>query len=346
MAKIENNVAAGKKPVAVIILNWNGAKLLREFLPEVVRTTNAEIADVIVADNGSTDDSVEVLEREFPEVKLLKFAENYGFAEGYNRAIKATQYEYTVLLNSDVATAQHWVEPMLEYCRSHSDVAACQPKLLSYAEKSKFEYAGAAGGYIDHLGYPYCRGRIFSTVETDNGQYDQHDVSLFWASGAGLFVRSEVYLRAGGLDKDFFAHMEEIDLCWRIHLLGYDIRFVPESVIYHLGGGSLPAGNPRKTYLNFRNNLLLLHKNLPKKVGRRVLFIRRMYDALAFFMFVAKLDFANARAVLKAHSDFKKMRKKYTDCQPQERNLLDEHPGSQCNIVLDYYLRGRRKFQQ
>ena len=335
----------GTKPVAVIILNWNGAKLLRKFLPEVVRNTNDEIADVIVADNGSTDNSVEVLEKEFPEVKLIKFAENYGFAEGYNRAIAATRYEYTVLLNSDVATAPHWVEPLLDYCRSHGNVAACQPKILSYVDKSMFEYAGAAGGFIDRLGYPYCRGRIFASIEKDYGQYDrQHDVSLFWASGAGLFVKTEAYLLAGGLDKGFFAHMEEIDLCWRIHLLGYDIRFVPESVIYHLGGGSLPAGNPKKTYLNFRNNLLLLYKNLPVKDGKRVLFVRRLYDALAFFMFVAKFDFPNAKAVLKAHSDFKKMRKNYIGCQPKNRNLLKEHSGCGCNIVIDYYLKGRKKF--
>lgn len=335
----------GTKPVAVIILNWNGAKLLREFLPEVVKNTNAEIADVIVADNGSTDNSAEVLEKEFPEVKLIKFAENYGFAEGYNRAIAATRYEYTVLLNSDVATAPHWVEPLLDYCRRHSNVAACQPKILSYVDKSMFEYAGAAGGFIDRLGYPYCRGRIFASIEKDYGQYDlQHDVSLFWASGAGLFVKTEAYLLAGGLDKGFFAHMEEIDLCWRIHLLGYDIRFVPESVIYHLGGGSLPAGNPKKTYLNFRNNLLLLYKNLPVKDGKRVLFVRRLYDALAFFMFVAKFDFPNAKAVLKAHSDFKKMRNNYIGCQPKNRNLLKEHPGCDCNIVIDYYLKGRKRF--
>lgn len=333
-----------KKPVAVIILNWNGAKLLREFLPSVIKNTNSEIANVIVADNGSTDDSIKVLENEFAEVKLLRFSENYGFAEGYNRAIKETQYEYTVLLNSDVEVAPRWVEPLLKYCQEHSDVAACQPKLLSYTDKSLFEYAGAAGGFIDHLGYPYCRGRIFSTIEKDNGQYDQHDVSIFWASGAGLFVRTETYLKAGGLDSGFFAHMEEIDLCWRIHLLGFDIRYVPESVIYHLGGGSLPAGNPRKTYLNFRNNLLLLHKNLPVKDGKRILFIRRLYDTLALFMFVAKLDFSNARAILKAHVDFKKMRRNYTDCQPSTRNLLNEHPGCNCNIVIDYYLKGRRKF--
>lgn len=341
MAKPQEN--GSKKPVAVIILNWNGVKLLREFLPSVVRCTNSEIADVIVADNGSSDNSLEVLEREFPEVITLPLDKNYGYAEGYNRAIKATEYEYTVLLNSDVEVTPHWVEPMLDFCRAHADVAACQPKILAYTDKRMFEYAGAAGGFVDRLGYPYCRGRIFSSIEEDKGQYDT-PISLFWASGAGLFVRTEAYLAAGGLDRLFFAHMEEIDLCWRIHRLGFDIRFVPESVIYHLGGGSLPAGNPRKTYLNFRNNLLLLYKNLPIKEGRRTLFIRRLYDTLAFFMFLAKLDIPNAKAVIQAHRDFRAMRKHYKGCQPTQGNLLHEHEGCRCNIVIDYYLRHRRTF--
>ena len=342
MAITDNNMQ-GNKPVAVIILNWNGVRLLREFLPSVVRCTNPEIADVVVADNGSSDNSLEVLEREFPEVKVLPLDKNYGYAEGYNRAVKATHYEYTVLLNSDVEVTPHWVEPMLDYCREHGDVAACQPKILAYTDKRMFEYAGAAGGFIDRLGFPYCRGRIFASIEEDKGQYDT-PISLFWASGAGLFVRTEAYLAAGGLDRLFFAHMEEIDLCWRIHLLGFDIRFVPDSVIYHLGGGSLPAGNPRKTYLNFRNNLLLLYKNLPLREGRRKLFVRRLYDTLAFAMFVAKLDFPNAKAVLQAHRDFRTMRKHYVGCQPADRNLLREHQGCRCNIVIDYYLRRRRTF--
>ena len=197
--------------MAVIILNWNGVKLLREFLPSVVKNTNSDIADVIVADNGSSDDSLQVLEREFPDVLVLPLDKNYGYAEGYNRAIKATHYEYTILLNSDVEVTPHWVEPMLEYCSTHRTVAACQPKILAYTDKTQFEYAGAAGGFIDRMGYPYCRGRIFATVEHDRGQYDT-DMGIFWASGAGLFVRTEVYLKAGGLDRLFFAHMEEIDL--------------------------------------------------------------------------------------------------------------------------------------
>ena len=337
---------AHPKPVAVIILNWNGAQLLREFLPGVVRHTSRDVADVIVADNGSTDGSVELLRHDFPQVRLICFDQNYGFAEGYNRAIAQAGYEYTVLLNSDATATPGWIEPMLDYCRVHPEVAACQPKIHAYTEKDAFEYAGAAGGFIDRLGYPYCRGRLFSTVERDTGQYDQRDVSLFWASGAALFVRTKAYLDAGGLDSRFFAHMEEIDLCWRIHLLGYDIRYVPQSMIYHLGGGSLPMGNPRKTYLNFRNNLLLLYKNLPLKEGRRLLWARRLCDAAAFMMFLGTLHVPDALAVLRAHRDYRRMRHSYTGIQPPERNLLKEHPGSQRSIIVDYYLRRRRKFSQ
>lgn len=331
------------KPIAVIILNWNGAKLLQEFLPSVCKNTNPEIADVIVADNGSTDNSREVLQKEFPSVKTILFDNNYGFAEGYNLAIKRCQeYKYTVLLNSDVQVGERWLEPLFDYCENHPEVAACQPKILSYKEPQLFEYAGAAGGFIDKLGYPYCRGRIFSTVEQDNGQYDTEPVDIMWATGAALFVRTDIYLAVGGLDKKFFAHMEEIDLCWRIHLAGHKIKAITNGTVFHLGGGSLPASNPRKTYLNFRNNLLLLHKNLPKKEGKKLLFIRRLYDTLAFFMFVAKCDFKNAKAIINAHMDFKKMRKEYTSF-PQ-KNLIGTLPGSDCNIILDYYLKGRKTY--
>lgn len=333
------------KSVAVIILNWNGAKLLKEFLPSVCENTNSEIADVIVADNGSTDNSLELLKNEFATVKTIKFDKNYGFAEGYNRAIEACKnYKYTVLLNSDVKTPSQWLEPLYEFCEKNPDVAACQPKILSYKNETEFEYAGAAGGFIDKLGYPYCRGRIFSTVEEDKGQYDTIPIDIMWATGAALFARTDIYLSVGGLDAKFFAHMEEIDLCWRIHLAGYKIKAVTDSAVYHLGGGSLPASNPRKTYLNFRNNLLLLHKNLPQKEGKKLLFIRRLYDTLAFFMFAIKCDYKNAKAILKAHADFKKMRKEYTEFP--EKNLLGSLPGSECNIIIDYYLRGRKKYLQ
>ncbi|MBQ3604768.1 MAG: glycosyltransferase family 2 protein [Muribaculaceae bacterium] len=325
--------------VAVIILNWNGEKLLREYLPSVIETTDSSIADVIVADNGSTDSSVELLRKEFPQVKLLEFSENYGFAEGYNRAIKATNYPYTVLLNSDVATTEGWINVLYDYMEANPNVGACQPKIRAYTNKTHFEYAGAAGGFIDRNGYPYCRGRIFDTVEEDKGQYDEV-MPIFWATGAALMVRSQLYIDAGGLDKDFFAHMEEIDLCWRILLTGSEIMAVPQSVVYHLGGGSLPASNPRKTYLNFRNNLLMLHKNLPDETRGKTLFIRRLLDTVAWAKYMATFDFKNANAILKAHNDFKKMRKTYT-IHPTI-DLLRTRTDCRRNILLDYYLRGRK----
>lgn len=327
--------------VAVIILNWNGEKLLREYLPSVIETTDTSIADVIVADNGSTDSSVELLRKEFPQVKLLEFKENYGFAEGYNRAIKETNYPYTVLLNSDVATTQGWINTLFDYMEANPNVGACQPKIRAYTNKSYFEYAGAAGGFIDSNGYPYCRGRIFDTVEEDKGQYDEV-IPVFWATGAALMVRSDLYLGVGGLDKDFFAHMEEIDLCWRILLTGSEIMAVPQSVVYHLGGGSLPASNPRKTYLNFRNNLLMLHKNLPDATRGKKLFVRRLLDTVAWAKFMATFDFKNANAILKAHNDFRSMRKAYTNHPSVD--LLQTRPDCHRNILLDYYLRGRKKW--
>ncbi len=330
-----------KKPIAVIILNWNGEKLLTEFLPSVVATTPSDLADIIVADNGSTDSSAELLHRDFPQVQVLQFDQNYGFAEGYNRAIKATGYRYTILLNSDVATTSGWLTPLYEYMEANPGVGACQPKILSYNNPKQFEYAGACGGFIDHNGYPFCRGRIFDTIETDSHQYDT-PCSIFWATGACLMVRSELYLEVGGLDRNFFAHMEEIDLCWRILLRDYDIKVIPQSAVKHLGGGSLPASNPRKTYLNFRNNLLLLHKNLPDATRSRTLLRRRLYDTIAWAKFMLTLDFANANAILRAHRDFRRMRVNYTS-HPDRDLLLDDttpHP----NIIIDYYLRRRNKF--
>lgn len=337
------DIVGQSRDVAVIILNWNGSSLLREFLPQVIAATDRSVARIIVADNGSTDDSRELLEREFPEVECLFFEENHGFAGGYNLALDLTDCKYTVLLNSDVATAPGWVGKLRDFMESHDDVGACQPKILSYADSDKFEYAGAAGGFIDRNGYPYCRGRIFSTCESDHGQYDS-DIDVFWASGACLMVRSELYRRLGGLDTAFFAHMEEIDLCWRIRLAGYRVCAVSDAAVYHLGGGSLPDTNPRKVYLNFRNNLLMLHKNLPDKVRRRKLFVRRLLDTLAFFKYAATFKFAFASAIVKAHRDFARMRKKYTE--HPEVNLLDVLPGCKINILTSYYLRGRRYWSQ
>ncbi len=328
-------------PVAVIILNWNGSRLLREYLPSVVATTDPAIGRVIVVDNGSDDDSPEVLRNEFPEVETISFDRNLGFAAGYNKAIEMTRYPYTVLLNSDVRTSEGWLRPLYDFMESHPEVGAIQPKLLSDSDPTSFEYAGACGGFIDRNGYPYCRGRIFADCERDNGQYDTV-ADIFWATGACLMVRSELYLRVGGLDSRFFAHMEEIDLCWRILLSGHSIKAVPDSKVYHLGGGSLPASNPRKTYLNFRNNLLMLHKNLPDSVRAPKLFKRRLLDTIAWAKFVATLDFKNAAAIVRAHRDFTRMRRDY-NVHP-DRNLLGERPDTRLNILTSYYLKRKRKY--
>ena len=311
-----------KPSTAVVILNWNGSELLKKYLPSVIANTPAGVADVIVADHGSTDDSLTVLKDGFPTVKTIFFDKNYGFADGYNRAIAtlAGRYRYVVLLNSDVAVPAGWIEPLVDFMEAHPEAGGCQPKILADRQRDTFEYAGASGGFIDRHGYPYCRGRLFATCEQDNGQYDE-PIEIFWATGACLMTRVDLYNTVGGLDAEFFAHMEEIDLCWRIHLAGFQIWAVPSSHVFHLGGGSLPAENPKKTYLNFRNNLLLLHKNLPDSTRRRKLFVRRLLDTIAWAKFVATLDFKNARAVLKAHRDFRRMARRYTT--HPDTDLLD-----------------------
>lgn len=324
------------KKLGVIILNWNGRGLLEKFIPAASKFTISDQADLIVADNGSTDDSVEWLRRNHPEVRIISFEKNHGFAEGYNRAIELAEYEYVTLLNSDVEVTEGWWQPILSFLENNPDVGAVQPKILSYSDKSSFEYAGAAGGYLDSLGYPYCRGRLFDVVEKDHGQYDGPPADVAWASGACLTMPRKVYRRLGGLDPEFFAHMEEIDLCCRVHLAGLRVCALSGSHVYHVGGASLNQGNPKKTYLNFRNNLLLLHKNLPKGRGRRILFLRRLADTLAFGMFLLKGDIANARAVIKAHNDFRRMRGRY-NLRP-DQDVLRELPGANRNAVIARYL--------
>ena len=323
------------KKLGVIILNWNGLDLLKKFIPTAVEFTVSDSRDLIVADNGSTDASVEWLEKEFPQVRIIALDRNYGFAEGYNRAIQAAEYEYVVLLNSDVEVTKGWWQPMLEFMEKHPQCGALQPKIMAYNDRSRFEYAGAAGGLLDTLGYPYCLGRLFDVTEADNGQYDLDGVELCWASGACLMTRRDLYLGLGGLDPRFFAHMEEIDLCCRILNRGYKIYAVPQSRVYHVGGASLAQGNPKKTYLNFRNNLLLLYKNLPAAQGRRKLFLRRLADTLAFGMFLLKGDFPNAKAVIKAHNDFRKMKKHYSPLESKEKIHF---PGSDRNAIVARYL--------
>lgn len=292
---------------SVVILNWNGAEMLRRFLPSVIAYSQGEGVEICVADNASSDNSCEVIEREFPEVRLIRLSENYGFAEGYNRALQQIDAEYVVLLNSDVEVTSGWLEPMTDYLDKHPQVAACQPKLLSFQEKSCFEYAGAAGGFIDKYGYPFCRGRIFDVIESDHGQYDDI-IPVFWATGAALLIRLQVYREVGGLDGRFFAHMEEIDLCWRLRSRGYGIVCLPFSKVYHVGGATLKKENPRKTLLNFRNNLIMLYKNLPENELYRVMRVRLFLDYLAAFVFLLKGDKNNSLAVLRARKEYMSMR--------------------------------------
>lgn len=332
-----------QKKLAVIILNWNGLDLLKTFLPTAEKFTSGEQVDLFVADNGSTDGSIDWLREFHPELKVIPFDRNYGFAEGYNKAISMTSYPYTLLLNSDVEVTEGWWQPLLSFMEDNPDVGALQPKIKDFKNKDSFEYAGAAGGYLDALGYPYCRGRLFDCIEKDEGQFDGPPVEVCWASGAALMVRTDLYLRLGGLDPLFFAHMEEIDLCCRIRLNGYRVCALSDSEVFHVGGASLAQGNARKTYLNFRNNLLLLYKNLPPSSGDRKIFLRRLVDSLAFFMFLAKFDFRNAQAVLKAHSDFRKMKKlNYKDYKRPESFLA--FPGSEKNIIRDRFIKGIKKY--
>ncbi|MBO5662214.1 MAG: glycosyltransferase family 2 protein [Tidjanibacter sp.] len=285
----------------VVILNWNGASLLERFLPRVV-TSVPEWARVVVADNGSTDNSEEVVAR-MDGVEWLPLGENYGFAGGYNRALRDMEGDYFVLLNSDVEPAEGWLEPLVARLESNPRLAAVQPKIRAYNAPEMFEYAGAAGGYIDLYGYPFCRGRIMGTVERDEGQYDSSR-SLFWASGACMVVRAEAWRKAGGLDEDFFAHMEEIDLCWRLQLMGYEVEAVGDSVVYHIGGGTLPNNSPRKIYLNFRNSLAMMYKCLPEKEMWRLK--RRLWmDRLSQLVYLLKGEWSYARAVGQAHRDYR-----------------------------------------
>lgn len=336
--------------LAIVILNWNGAAMLHRYLPSVLQCSDEPGVQVIVADNASTDNSRELLAKEFPAVPVIRLDRNYGFAEGYNQALRQVEADAYLLLNSDVEIRQpHWLLPMLDYMDRHPDVAACQPKLLDLRRPGRFEYAGGAGGYIDRLGYPYCRGRVFSSIEADRGQYDTA-VSLHWATGAALLVRRAAYWDAGGLDGRFFAHQEEIDLCWRLRARGFRIVCIPQSTAYHLGGASLAQGNPRKTFLNFRNNLLLLYKNLPNSRIDRLLTLRRCLDGLAALKFLLTFDFGNFKAVYRAHREFSRLRPSFA--QSRRENLAARNVPTgfrDCapfSLLWQYYVRRHRRFSQ
>ena len=332
--------------VAIVILNWNGADMMRRFLPGVI--ANSPEARVFVADNASSDGSLEMLSADFPTVSQIVLDRNYGFADGYNQALRQVEAEYYVLLNSDVETPHQWLAPLLQYMEANPDVAACQPILRCQWNKEYFEYAGAAGGYLDSLGYPYCRGRLMATVEKDYGQYNTI-VPVMWATGACMMIRSQDYWQVGGLDGRFFAHQEEIDLCWRLRSRGRGIVCIPDSIVYHLGGGTLPQGNPRKTFLNFRNNLLLLYKNLPQERLEPVMRIRFWLDALASLKFLLTFQWGSFLAVWRARREYHRIRADFQ--QDRDRNLafgiLSPVPEqSTFSLLYQYYVKGRKKYSQ
>jgi len=334
--------------IAVVILNWNGCDMLRSFLPSVVSLSEADGAVVYVADNGSTDTSVEMLRREFPTVRLILLEENHGFADGYNLALEKVDAEYVVLLNSDVEVTGHWLQPLAEYMDTHPETAACQPKIRSWRKKQEFEYAGAAGGFLDRYGYPFCRGRIMGVVEEDRGQYDTV-IPVFWATGAALFIRLKDYREAGGLDGRFFAHMEEIDLCWRLRARGRQIVCVPQSMVYHVGGATLKKENPRKTFLNFRNNLVMLYKNLPSEELTSVMRIRAVLDYVAALNFLLKFQFPNALAVIRARREYRSLRSAFAPAREEnlKKTSLSVIPErTKSSILAQYYLRGKKYFSQ
>lgn len=333
--------------VAIVILNWNGRKMLQQYLPTLLK--NAGGARVYVADNASTDDSVSFLKTYYNEVKLILLERNWGFADGYNKALAQVEARYYVLLNSDVEVTPAWLATLLAWMEAHPDVAACQPKLRAVHHKECFEYAGAAGGFIDRLGYPFCRGRLFDSVEEDHGQYDQPR-EVFWATGACLMIRAEDYWAVGGLDGRFFAHCEEIDLCWRLRWLGRKICCVPQSVVYHVGGGTLPQGNPRKTYLNFRNNLTMLYKNLPDEQLGKVMRWRWLLDYVAALeTLIVNRNWGDFKAIFRARAAYKKWKPEY---EADRRRIqasrqcaaIAEHKNY--SILWQYYIKGKRKFCQ
>jgi len=331
--------------VAVVILNWNGEKFLKKFLPSVISNTIESGVDVIIADNGSTDGSIPFLEKSFPSIKVIKLDKNYGFASGYNLALKQIEAEYYVLLNSDVDVPQGWLNPLIQFMDGNPQAAACMPKILDYDNPSHFEYAGAAGGFVDVFGYPYCRGRILSCIEEDKGQYDE-PIEIFWASGACLFIRSKTYRETGGLDDDFFAHMEEIDLCWRLKKSGYSCWCIPSSKVYHVGGGTLPNNNPRKLYYNYRNSLYMLYKNLPKGKLFFTIFARMVLDGLSAIAYLFNGKFRFFKAVFMAHCAYWNSlgilrRKRKIIATSTDKN---DAQYSKRSILVDFFLLKKKTF--
>jgi GT2 family glycosyltransferase len=330
----------------IVILNWNGLGYLKMFLGTVIRYSADNETVVCVADNGSTDGSSEWVTENYREVKLIRLDKNYGFAGGYNLAIEQLDAKYFVLLNSDIEVTEGWLLPLVSFMDSDPGVASCQPKILSYNRKDYFEHAGAGGCFIDRFGFPFCRGRIFNKVEKDTGQYD-NQIDVFWSSGACMIVRSDAWKKCGGFDASFFAHMEEIDLCWRFYKTGYRVCYLPLSVVYHIGGGTLSYNSPFKTYLNFRNSLYLLYKNLPDNKLRTVMFKRRLLDGLAAVFFLVKGSLRSVKAVLNAHSDYYKHLSELKVKREVVKKLEGEDypiPVLNKSVVFEFYIKGNKTY--
>jgi len=332
---------------AVVILNWNGLGYLKMFLDIVRKNTTDADTELYVADNGSSDGSADWVADNFKDIKLLRFEKNFGFAGGYNLAFEKIDAEYYLLLNSDIEVTEGWLQPLVTYMDSNPDAASCQPKILSYQQKGYFEYAGAAGGFIDKLGYPLCRGRILTHIEEDNGQYDSQS-DIFWSTGACMMVRSRLWKECGGFDADFFAHMEEIDLCWRFHRKGYRVSYIPDSKVYHVGGGALPYNSPFKTYLNFRNSLFLLYKNLPDRNFSGIMLKRKILDGIAALFFLVKGQFSSTAAVWKAHRDYYKHSTKLKEKRKLVRIACENKSAqlilNKC-IVFEFYIKRNKTFR-
>ncbi len=331
---------------AVVILNWNGIEWLQKFLETTVKQSVSADTMVYVADNGSTDGSVEWVAETISAARIIQLGSNYGFAGGYNYALAGITAKYYILLNSDAEVTEGWLGPLTEYMDQNPDVAACQPKIKSFFNKDHFEYAGAAGGYIDRYGYTFCRGRIFDHIEKDEGQYN-NIADIFWASGACMMVRADAWKKCGGFDDDFFAHMEEVDLCWRFHLAGYRVACIPQSVVYHVGGGSLPYDSDKKTYLNFRNNLFLLYKNLPGTKLKKIIFLRKILDGLAAAMFLLKGRPKSLKAIRMAHRDFRGSIDSLREKREAVKSITHGEGDNfllNISIVERFYLRGQKIF--
>ena len=331
--------------IAIVILNWNGQKYLEQFLPSVLSTIDKDTA-IVVADNGSSDDSISFLEKNYPSIRIILFEKNYGFAKGYNEALKLVEAKYYVLLNSDVEVKEGWLNPMKDLLENNASVAACQPKILAFNNKKIFEYAGAAGGWLDRFGYPFAKGRIFDICEEDKGQYDQGE-PIFWASGAALFIRANVFHEMHGFDEYFFAHQEEIDLCWRIQLAGYKIYSCPASIVYHVGGGTLPRGNSLKTYLNFRNNRIMMSKNLPFAKKLWVMPVRHFLDGVSALKGLLAGDGGYFIAIMRSQFAFVKWWLFYQNKSvfPQSKNGRLEGL-YQKNIVWQHFLKKKKLFSE